>query len=223
VDGDLEVEQLEKKAGGFTTEHLGLHARVSAILKVGAAAVSRLHGRHQDMGWVSRFQDQLAILSQIGDDLQDLASDLKDGRFTWVANTLLAAKPSESIGPRERARRLGEGFLRPERGALIVKELRRIVRAAAAEVPESAPRPIHDLVLRLRAMPDKLERRMHEARVRWVFGEALPPRRRSRSGPQYARGRPALDSPAAGATLWESARRSPSRTRPLKLASEESQ
>jgi hypothetical protein len=173
VNGDLEVERLEQEPGRFTSAHLGLHARVSAILKVGAAAVARLHGREGDLAWLSRLQDHLAVFNQIADDLEDLVPDLMGGRFTWVANTILATEPGESLTTDARARRLGEGFMRPERGAVIVDEVRRIAHAAAAEVPASAPRAIHDLVQALVAAADELERSMHETRVRWVFGEAL--------------------------------------------------
>jgi hypothetical protein len=173
VDGALEVGRLEKEPGSFRSEHLGLHARVSGIFKVGTAAVCRLHGREEDVGWLARLQDQLAIVSQIADDLDDLGVDLRHGRYTWVGNTMLAVEPGELLTPDERASRLGAGLLRPERGAVIVEALRRAVRAAAAEVPASAPRQIRDLVERLGAMPDELERSMHEARVRCVFGDAL--------------------------------------------------
>ncbi len=174
VDGALAVGRLEKEPGEFTAEHLGLHARVGGIFKVGAAAVCRLHGREGDAGWLARLQDQLAIMGQIADDVQDLGDDLQDGRFTWVGNTMLAARPGEAISADERAVRLGAGLMRPERGAAVVEELRRVARAAAAEVPDSAPRQIHELVLGLGAVPVELERTMHEARVRSVFGDLLP-------------------------------------------------
>jgi hypothetical protein len=173
VDGILETGRLEREAGQVTAEHLRLHARVSAIFKVGAAAVCRLHGHDGDMAWLAGLQDQTAIVSQIGDDLEDVAPDLEAGRFTWVGNTLLAAGAGETIAPDERARRLAAGFMRPERGAAIVAELRRAVRTAAAGVPESAPRPIRELVQKLDALPGELEQKMHEARVRSVFGEAV--------------------------------------------------
>jgi len=173
VNGYLEVERLEQEPGRFKRAHLGLHAQVSAILKLGAAAVGRLHARDQDLAWISRFQDQLAVFNQIGDDLEDLVPDLGDGRFTWVANTILAAKAGESLSPDERIRRLGEGFMLPERGEAIVEELRCTAQAAASEVPDSAPQAIHDLVQGLYANVDELDESMHEARVRRVFGEAL--------------------------------------------------
>ena len=173
VDGILEVGRLEGTAGRFTAEHLPLHARVSAIFKVGVAAACRLHGREGDAAWLARLQDQLAIVSQIGDDLEDVTADLESGRFTWAGNTLLAAEAGETIGPDSRAGRLAAGLMRPERGAVIVEELRRAARAAAAAVPGSAPPPLRELVEKLGALPGELEQRMHEARVRSVFGEAV--------------------------------------------------
>lgn len=177
VDGILEVRRLEQEPGRFTAEHLDLHARVSSIFKLGAAAVCCLHGRAEEMTWLSDFQDRLAVFSQIRDDLEDLTPDLDDGRFTWVANTLLVARAGEAITLDERARRLADGLTYPDRAAPVLGELRRVARAAADVVPKSAPRSIRDLLPRLQTMPDELEQALHEARVRWVFGEALAGRK----------------------------------------------
>ncbi len=171
IEGGYRVGALERRPGAFRTRDLALHARVNSIFKVGAAAVAWLHGREPDLAWISRLQDQLAITNQIEDDLRDLPSDLRSGRYTWVANTLLGARAGERITRRHAARRLAGALLRPERGARIVAQLRRSARAAAAAVPPSAPRAIHELVRAIEAAPGKLERRMHEARVRWLFGK----------------------------------------------------
>ena len=173
VNGDIEVEDLEADPGRFTKEHLGLHARVSAVLKVGVAAVARMHGRDEDVAWLSRFLDHAAVVHQITDDLDDLVQDLTGGRYTWVANTILALEPGASLESDECARRLREGFLQPERGAVIAEELRRIARDATAEVPPSAPPAIHEAAHMLHRSADELEQRLHMARVRWVFGETL--------------------------------------------------
>ena len=113
------------------------------------------------------------MFGQIADDLEDLTADVKAGRYTWVGNVLLAAAPGEVIPPEARARRLGEGFMRPERGAVVFQQLKRVARAAGADVPGSAPRPIRAMVERLVATPDALCQSMHEARVRWVFRGVL--------------------------------------------------
>lgn len=173
VDGILAVRSLESEAGRFTAEHLDLHAQVSAIFKVGAVAVCRLHGRVREVPWVSQLLDRLAVFGQIGDDLQDLAPDLEVGRFTWAANVLMGAKGGEVIPPDERIRRLSGGLMRTERGEQLLAELRRLARLAAEGVPASAPRPVHDLARALHSQVGVLEQGMHEAKVRWVFGEAV--------------------------------------------------
>jgi hypothetical protein len=175
VDGILEVRRLESVPGEFTVERLDLHARVSAIFKVGAAAVCRLHARDGEMPWLSDFMDRLAVFGQICDDLEDLAEDLEVGRFTWVANVLLGGRVGDPSEPEEWAGRLRDGFMRPEWGEPVLSELRRLARLTAEGVPDLAPPAVHDLVRELRNRPDALEQTMHEARVRWVFGEAVQP------------------------------------------------
>jgi hypothetical protein len=176
VDGILRVRDLEEVRGQFKEEHLDLHAQVGAIFKVGAAAICHLQGRGQEMAWLSRVLDRLAVFSQICDDLQDLLPDVQDGRYTWVANALLGVETGEPSVPAESARLVGAGLMHPERGWVITEELRRLSRAAADELPPSAPRRLRDLVQGLELRVDGLEQEMHEARVRWVFQDLLPQR-----------------------------------------------
>lgn len=182
VEGILRVRRLEMRPGTFRARHLSLHASVSAIFKLGAAAVCHLHGRIGAMRWVAAVQDQHAVMSQILDDLEDLPQDLRDDRFTWVANTLLGARPGEHIGEREQARRLSDGLLRPERWGAIVGGLRRAAEAAAAAMPRSAPRTVRTLVRGLQTRVGGIERQLHQARVRWVLGDAAGPTPRVRQG-----------------------------------------
>ena len=185
LDGAAEVGRLEAEPGAFRAEHLGLHARVAGMAKVGVAAVCHIHHKEAELAWLSHFQDHLAVANQIEDDLRDLADDLRVGRYTWVGNTLLALRPGEVLSPDERASRLGQGLLRPERSAAIAGLLRRTLRAASAVVPASAPHHFSDLVQRLAAAPAEIERSLHETRVRWIFGQDLdaasPPSRPTNS------------------------------------------
>lgn len=169
LDGALEVGRLEREPGRFTTEHLELHAKVCSAMKVGVTALCRLYGHDQDREWLSRLQDRIAIVNQVVDDVNDLPDDLRVGRYTWVANTVLGLAPGESLAPDAWAHRLGAGLMEEARGAQVVEELRRAVRAAAAEVPVSAPQPIREMVERLAGTPTVLDELAHETRVRWVF------------------------------------------------------
>jgi len=175
VDGILEVSRLEAEAGRFGINDLVLHSRVGAIFKIGVAAVSHLHQRSADLGWLTSLLDLVAVFSQIGDDVQDLAQDLNAGRFTWVGNTLLGVRPGDAITRSEMSSRLSDGLML-DRGQVVIEELRRIALAAAAIVPDTAPLPLRDFVLSLGKHPGRLEQDLHAARVRHVFGELVPVR-----------------------------------------------
>ena len=65
--------------------------------------------------------------------------------------------------------------MRSERGDVIVQQLRVVARAAVEAVPDTAPAQVHQLVGSLPARCDQLEQALHEARVRQVLGQFLPP------------------------------------------------
>lgn len=170
-DGILEVHRREGEAGRFTAEDLDLHARVSSIFKAGVAAVCHRLDRDGEVEWLAGLQDQLAILAQVHDDLKDVESDLGAGRYTFVGNVLLAARPGEAIDLDERRRRLREGLLEPSRAEPIWQALRECVDRAEGRVPDSAPDPVHELLRSYRDVPEATEEFVHRVRVRRVFGE----------------------------------------------------
>jgi hypothetical protein len=173
IEGILEVKRLEQEAGRFTEDDLRLHARVSAIFKVGSAAICHLHGRRKEIHWISQLMDGLAVFSQIGDDLQDLTPDVQSGRFTWPANILSGMEASGTMVADEFGRLLGGGFLKPERGEAIIARLRELVRTATTTLPEATPTPVRNLVCELESRVEALEQSIHETRVRWFFGKLL--------------------------------------------------
>jgi hypothetical protein len=67
---------------------LAKYAEVSAIFKLGSAAVCVCGERFQEFSDVGRFCDEMAIVSQIYDDLEDVVEDLKGGRCNVVARIL---------------------------------------------------------------------------------------------------------------------------------------
>lgn len=173
VDGILEVRRLEARPGLFTREHLGLHAKVSGIFKVAAAAVSTVCGRPEEIRWIAALMDHLAIFSQICDDASDVIQDLEAGRFTWVANVLLDVDADESIALDERMQRLGDGLFQERRRAQVLDEMRKAASAAAWSLPSTTPLAVHDFAAALAAKADEIDRMWHEASVRRVFAEVL--------------------------------------------------
>lgn len=174
VHGVLEVLCRESTPGQFQKQDLGLHAQVGAIFRVGVAAVCQLHGRAPEFSRLSALLDQVAVFSQLGDDLKDAAGDLQVGRFTWVANVLLGVTPGEVMTSAEQGERLGMGLRNPERGLTVLAELRRTADAALDLLPNSAPPALRDWTRQLGHEVEVLDRCMHEARVRDVFGPVLP-------------------------------------------------
>jgi hypothetical protein len=67
---------------------LPAYARVSALFKIGAAAVCIRSDRMKQFSQVSRFADALAAAGQILDDLDDILEDLKRGRRNYAARLL---------------------------------------------------------------------------------------------------------------------------------------
>jgi len=54
-----------------------------------SATVARLHRRDEDVAWLSRFQDHLAVFHQIIDDLDELEQSLHVARVRWVFGAML--------------------------------------------------------------------------------------------------------------------------------------
>ena len=171
VDGILEVAALEEEPGAFTAARLPLHAKVSSIFRVGAVAVCHLLGRADDTGWIGALQDRDHVFGQILDDLADVGEDLARGRYTFVGNALLNLEMGDAASADGLERRLLEGMLLPSRAEPLWRELRRLAAEAAEVVPDAAPEPIHALVRSLRDDVGALDDRLHEARVRRVFGD----------------------------------------------------
>lgn len=97
------VDRLQRLPIARSTKLLSEYAKVSAIFKVGSAAVCVKFERVKDYCHISRFADHMAIVGQILDDLEDFEEDLRRGRFNFVASCLLRGATEEAARnqPRE--------------------------------------------------------------------------------------------------------------------------
>jgi hypothetical protein len=84
----LERDAFERRPRGLGADDRWVHARVSSLFKVGAAAVCFRTRRPGDLRSVARYLDHLAIAGQMLDDLRDLQTDLDRGRVNSVAGAL---------------------------------------------------------------------------------------------------------------------------------------
>lgn len=173
TDAILEVDHLCRTPGAFTAAHLPLHGKVGAIFRVGGLAICRLCVRPWEAAWLGALQQQLSVFSQIVDDLDDAAEDLRAGRYTFVVNTLTGARPDASAEPADYQDRLRASWLDPVRMDPIWSEMERLAARVAALVPRSAPAQAHAVAAGVQRTMTGLQERMHTARVAHVFGREI--------------------------------------------------
>lgn len=163
------ADALQQRRRFSTKALLEEYARVSSVLKVGAAAVCVACGQQARLPLVERLADELAVANQIIDDLMDVDEDLARGRVNYAA-AVLAGRGRRPGNPRHLRTLIERRALRTDGLFLIVREARRHIaradRAAAALNLAEARRHIANLDADL----VRLERLVHRAQVAALFG-----------------------------------------------------
>lgn len=133
TQGILEADLLQQ-AGECPADSLLIkYAEVSSIFKVGSAALCMLAGRFDEFGHLSRFCDEMAEVSQIFDDLEDVLEDLERGRSNYVGRCI-GLTPTPPLSS-ERIEDLLEGWLRDESAHVgLVREIRKHIALAEESI-----------------------------------------------------------------------------------------
>jgi hypothetical protein len=152
----LERDGFERRPRGLGADDRWVHARVSSLFKVGAAAVCFKTRRLHDLRSTGRYLDHLAIAGQMLDDMKDLQADLDRGRVNTVAGALA----------------------RQQRGLDdVVADMRRHLRSAIAAIaPLRMPAAERYAAELLRGV-EILAVGLHRMNVRRVFGSRGAARR----------------------------------------------
>ena len=95
----VEVALLQQGTSTSAQRFLKRYAKVSAIFKIGSAAVCTRYKRLNDFATISEFSNELAMAGHILDDLEDVEEDLFQNRFNFVARVLLAHQNGKSTDP----------------------------------------------------------------------------------------------------------------------------
>jgi hypothetical protein len=162
----LRVDALQARPAGMSEAALPLYASVSAIFKVGSAAVCLKRGRWKLFPRVAAFCDHMAIAGQILDDLFDVEEDLDRGRFNFAANVLL---PGRAARAAHRSRHLARGVLRENGVArLLASVLRHVDQAGDAIAPARIP-GVGRCLDTMRRQLDRLDDAVHRARVQFLL------------------------------------------------------
>ena len=166
LQGILKVDACQQRPGAMSRRSLALYADVSAIFKVGTAAVTVGSGRMREFRHLGRFSDEMAIAEQILDDLFDVEEDLARERYNFAANRLLGGDPARVAGRADRLARevlFGDGV-----SALLQTVHQHLDRAGAAIAPLRLA-PAARYVDAFRRGVDELRKQVHAARVAHIF------------------------------------------------------
>ena len=92
LHGIAEVDRLQTQTAGMPASARRLYADVAAILSVGVGAVFARTGRLAEYPMFERLFADLAIASQVLDDLEDVEEDAERGRLNVAATTLIGSR-----------------------------------------------------------------------------------------------------------------------------------
>jgi hypothetical protein len=168
--GILRADALQRGPAAPVQPLLRAYARVSALLKVGAAAVCLPRGDDDDFARVERFADHVAIAGQLVDDLEDIEDDLADGRVNAAARMMV---PSAAPGDPHVRRKVVDMLLGGDGVERILKFVGGHYEKASATL---APLAIPEAVPHFRQAQRNLSNLaagLHRARVDAVFRPLL--------------------------------------------------
>jgi len=105
-------------------------ANTSSIFKIGATAVCLASGRNSALPIIGSIADELAIGTQIVDDVRDMAEDLKRGRFNYAARMLLKGNLLRNANTKRVLGEVLEKLISPGPMEDVIKEAVRHIRCA---------------------------------------------------------------------------------------------
>ena len=164
------VDALQRRPGCDPARLAREYARVAAVLKVGAAAVCLGHRRAADAAALDALADEWAIADQILDDLDDVADDLRRGRFNYVAQRLCRGRGADALTAAEARRAVARALARGGGADRVLDDAgRRFARAARAARDLGVPAVAELTAAGSRAV-DARRRAFLGAQARLAFG-----------------------------------------------------
>jgi hypothetical protein len=165
--GILEADALQRRTNGSLNPLCAAYTRVSAIFKVGAAAICLPANRRAAFARVERFADHLAVAGQLLDDLEDLDEDLADGRCNAAARILApGVDPADATG----SGRLAYAVVAGSRLKALLDRVDRRIRMARAAIAPIRMRDADAYLVQVARELADIRLKLHRARVRAVFG-----------------------------------------------------
>lgn len=167
----LDVDALQRRPGGMRLETLGKYGDVSAIFRVGSAAVCAKCRRMDDFQHVSAFAHHLAVANQIVDDVRDVQEDLDRGRFNFAATHFGL---DGVASPAEHNRAIGRSVLLDDGIGSLIALVKGHYDAALAEIQLIGLDPAAAFVKRAQRKLARFAREVHRSRVRYLLAPVIP-------------------------------------------------
>lgn len=174
----VRVDALQARPGVMTRARLGLHARVSSIFNLGAAAACLACDRPAMIPRFEKACANLAVASQLLDDLTDVEEDLARGRYNFVTNVLGGGGVLDGATRAGRVR-IARAVIQEDRLDEVLALVRlHGERAAAALAPARIP-AIEAYVRMYLVAVERMRRTVHQARVAFVFSGMVSDQRQA--------------------------------------------
>ena len=169
ANGILEADALQRRTKISEKPLYAAYTRVSAIFKVGSAAICLPANRRAAFARVERFADHLAIAGQLLDDLEDVHEDLADGRCNAAARVL-----APGVDPADPAAgdRITHAVVTGARLKPLLDIVERRIRMARAAIVPLRMRDADAYLVQVGRELADIRLKVHRARVAAVFGQA---------------------------------------------------
>ncbi|MFQ5798287.1 MAG: hypothetical protein ACE5H0_06285 [Bacteroidota bacterium] len=165
----IRVETLQRTPRANPETLLGEYAKVSAIFKVGSAALCDRFHRMNDFSHIARFADEMAIAAQILDDLQDISEDLQRKRFNYVASNLLRSRFKKTMRS-QHLKQIVRNLLYNHALDNVFTEVQHHLKLAQQAIEPLGITAAKKYVATYRDAVCKMEVDYHQQRVRLLFG-----------------------------------------------------
>ena len=129
VGAILDVESAQRAGVCPPGVLLQKYAEVNSIFKVGSAALCLLADEFGPFPHVSGFCDEIAMVSQIYDDIEDVTDDLAAGRLNYFARTM-GLSVTDRIDTTGLARKMESWLQRESEITALVSGMRRRIESA---------------------------------------------------------------------------------------------
>ncbi len=169
IRGIVVADELQKSVNSDPSVILREYARVSAIFKIGSLAVCMSGIRDADWPALAAACDNMAVVSQIIDDMQDLQEDLRRGRINYAAQVIIGRSSAPVPSMDKLPGLIAENMAYSDALMVLCNDMDRNLRSAARIMRSLGLRESKKYLETMRGSIAIMRDTLHAERVRFVF------------------------------------------------------